>query len=64
MSNYTTIRIKKETHQLLLTQGTVKDSLDSVIRNLIIEKQNQNFANTASRQKDEVERFKMEAVTK
>lgn len=53
MSNYTTIRIKKETHQLLLTQGTVKDSLDSVIRNLIIEKQKENFAPNASRQKND-----------
>ena len=36
MSKYTTIRLKKETHDLLLTQGTVADSFDSVIRKLVL----------------------------
>lgn len=35
-SKYTTVRVSKETHELLLGQGTVRDSLDSVIRNLIL----------------------------
>lgn len=36
MSKYTTIRVSKETHELLLGQGTVADSLDSVIKKLIL----------------------------
>jgi hypothetical protein len=35
-TKYTTIRVSKETHTLLLDQGTVADSLDSVIRKLIL----------------------------
>lgn len=35
MIKYTTIRVSKETHNLLLNEGTVADSIDSVIRKLI-----------------------------
>ena len=35
-SKYTSIRVTRETHNLLLTQGTVADSLDSVIKKLVL----------------------------
>lgn len=36
MTKYTTIRVSKETHNLLLNEETVADSIDSVIRKLIL----------------------------
>ena len=36
MTEYTTIRVSKETHSLLLNEGTVADSIDSVIRKLML----------------------------
>ena len=36
MNRYTTIRVSKETHSLLLNEGTVADSIDSVIKKLIV----------------------------
>ena len=45
MNQYTTIRVSKETHNLLLTQGTVADSLDSVIKKLILKQKEVEFKN-------------------
>jgi predicted DNA-binding transcriptional regulator len=44
MTKYTTIRVSKETHELLLNQGTVRDSLDSVIQKLILKEKEGNIS--------------------